>query len=265
MDRPFGDSQQVGSVVRSRVTKNGIQDIRSLRVAWCAGFTYVGNGTNGTADSVYYAPFSGGTPKYLIIGNTTGISGQAPILSADPDVGAAYLEDVEKHFARKIIKRMWIHVDSLQPSTSNNMMAAIGVSRGPGGSDTSLPDVVATASVLANTVPNVLSMKKSFTVDSWEHSSHEITDCIAGGSGPRQNEFEVQGFAPHVTVESFYSNGSTGSTSMTTIGLVPASFAVAGNSTSAGLRGTNVHQITFEQEIDLVDFVGGMSGPNPEN
>jgi len=249
-------SEQVGAVVRTRLTKLGMSDIRSHRITWVAGYTYVGNGTNGTNNSVYYQTASS---TYLIQGFSTGskISGQVPILAGDPDIGQAYVADVEKHYARKVIRRMFIHVDSLQPSTSNNMMAVIGVSRGAGGAAESLPQALATAAVGSNTVANVSSMRDAFTVDSWEHRTVEITQFIAGGSGPKQNEFEI-GAGPGNGV-SFYSPGANAYPNLDVEGTCPACIAVAGNSTTAGLEGTQVHQISITQEVDLLDYIGGMA------
>lgn len=250
----FPSNRDVGTVVKTRLTRTGISNIRSLRMSWVAGYVYVGDGTFGTADAVY---FQTATLTWLILGMQARSSGQVPIAASDLDVGQIYNDDIEKHFARKVIKRMWIHVDSLQPSTSNNMMAVIGVSRGPGGMAYSVPIGSPTATVTSNTVNNVSSMTMSFPVDSWEHKTVEITDFIAGGSAARQNEFEIQS-APSSAGTDIYVT-----TAVPTIsdghGTVPACFAVAGNSTTVGLRGTRVHQITIEQEVDLVDFLGGMA------
>jgi len=249
---------QIGTVVRTRLTRTGISDIRRLRIAAVIGFTYVGNGTNGTANSVYFLTAS---QTWLIQGLTANSSGQVPVALADTDVGQAYVKDVEKHFVRKVIRRMWLHVDSLQPSTSNNMMAIIGFSRGPGGMARSIPKALATASVTANTVANLASMRGSFPIDSWEHKSIEITEFIASGSGSSQNEFEIIP-APNLggTSQAIYVTDGTQPT-VDGEGLIPACIAVAGNSTTAGLQGTIVHQITIEQEIDLIDYVGGMADP----
>jgi hypothetical protein len=230
-------------------------DIRSLRVAWTAGYTFVGDGTNGIADSVYFQTVTG---TYLMAGLTAGVSGFVPVVSGDTQLGATYLSDIEKHFARKIIKRMWIHLDSLQPSTSNNMMCVVGIARGGSGTEAAQGNVLATATTPANTVTNVLSMKGSFPVDSWESKSCEITDFIAGGSGARQNEFQVGSTTASGTIV------VAGSTSgFDGIGTVPSCFAIAGNSTTSGLRNTRVHQVVIEQELDLLDYVGGMAVVNP--
>jgi len=216
------------------------------------GYTYVGNGTNGIANSVYFQTASS---NYLITGFVaTTSSGQVPIAASDFDLGQVYVSDVEKHFARKVVKRMWIHVDSLQPSTSNNMMAIIGVSRGPGGTAFSLPNSLL-ATQVANTVANVSSMKASFPVDSWEHKTVEITQFIAGGSGPKQNEFEIQGSPANASIYP----GAGSKPAIDADSLIPACIAVAGNCTTAALQNTKVHQITIEQEVDLLDYVGGMA------
>jgi hypothetical protein len=250
------NSQQVGAVQRTRITRSGVSDIRKLRLSWVAGFTYVGNGTNGVANTVYFLTGSNGS-RWVAKGNSATVSGMVPIASGDLDLGAPYINDIEKHFSRKVIHRMWCHVDSLQPSTANNMMAIIGFSRGPGGFPASQPaSVVGTPA--GNTVPNLSSMKGSFPIDSWEHKTVEITEFIAGGSGPRQNEFEIQS-SPEAT--SLWQATNTYPT-IDPDGLIPACFAVAGNCTTAGLQATNVHQITFEQEVDLLDYVGGMANVN---
>jgi hypothetical protein len=253
--------EQIGAVVSTRLTRLGLSDIRGLRVCWAMGFTFVGNGTNGTANSVYLETASS---TYLVKGLAANVSGYAPVADSDTDLGQGFLRDVLKHFARKVIKRMWIHVDSLQPSTANNMMAAIGVSRGPTGTTQSTPLSLATASVTANTVANVLSMKGAFTVDSWESKCVEITEFIAGGAGAKQNEFEIGATGPTSGTGIYSTNGSGVASGVDGVGLIPACIAVAGNSTTSGLQNTQVHQISIEQEVDLLDFIGGMVQPEPE-
>jgi len=250
---------QIGAVVSTKLTRQGISDIRSLRVAWVAGTTYVGNGTNGTNNSVYFETASG---TYLIRGwVAASSSGQFPVAMSDTDVGASYVADIMKHFARLRIKKLWLHVDSLQPSTSNNMMTVFAPSRGPGAVPFSYPVALATAAVTANTVPNVSSMKGAFTVDSWESKCVDITEYIAGGSGPRQDEFEIGNSKAAVGI---YAAGGNTQSGVDGVGLVPCCIAVAGNSTTTTLPGTSVHQVSIEAEIDLLDFIGGMAQSGAE-
>jgi hypothetical protein len=262
-DGRISDGAQIGAVVRLQLSKIGMSDIRRHRVTYVTGYTYVGDGTNGTANLVYFLPFSAGTPTWLVKGTVAASSsGQVPILPSDADLGATYVSDVEKHYARKVLRRLWIHVDSLHPNTGNDMMCVIAPSRGPGGAFASIPITYATAVVAANTVGNVSSMKSAFTVASYESKTLEITDYIAGGSGPKQDEFEL-GRTGGSANASFWTSSATLST-MIAPGLVPACFAVAGNSTTVGLKGVQVHQISIEQEVDLLDYVGGLFQAAPE-
>jgi hypothetical protein len=215
-------------------------------MAWVCGYTYVGTSNEVvfvTQNATYQgAPYVAGTSSGLI-----------PILSSDTNLGQAYCADIEKHFARKVVKRMWIHVDSLQPSTTNNMMSVFAPRRG--GATALTADFVNTGSVhTANTVSNVSSMKGAFSVDSWETKCIEISDYIAGGSGAKQNEFEIGSLTGATTVVA---------ATVDLDGVAPACFALAGNSTTAGLQGTKVHQISIEQEVDLLDFVGGIAQAAP--
>jgi len=225
-------------------------------MSWVAGYTFVGNGTNGAANAVL---FQTATSTYLLRGYTAGSSsGQVPIVGADAQLGAAYVNDVEKHFARKVVKRMWIHVISLQPSTSNNMMAVIAPFRGGGGCEQAVFDVLATAGQVGNTVTNVTSMKGAFSVDSWQSKTVEITAFIAGGAGARQNEFDINSIQVPGAVAGSIVNPAA-ATGIDGDGDIPACFALAGNCTTAALQNTKVHQIVIEQEVDLLDYIGGMA------
>jgi len=259
------DRTQLGAAVRTRLTKAGFSDIKSHRMTWVIGYSFVGDGTRGAANSVYFVPFSSGTPAWLVQGQAAGSSGLAPIAASDLDLGASYISDVEKHYARKVIKRMWIHVDSLHPATSNDMMIVVAASRGPGGGANSIPITYATAVVTANSVGNVSSMKGAMTVDAWESKTMEITDFIAGGSGPRQNEFEIaRSITANDGTEAIYKTSGTATTA-NLVGIIPSCIGVAGVNSTGGLQNQNVHQITIEQEVDLLDYIGGMAQAQPQD
>jgi hypothetical protein len=257
---PRLNADQVGAVVASRLSKTGVSDIKRLRVSWVLGQTYVGDGTNGTADSVYLVSNS---QQWLAIGNSgggNGSSGWAPIASSGPDFGQVYVSDIERHFARKVIRKMWLHINSRNPSTANNMMAVIATSRGGSGAERGVPAAFASPTVAANTLDNLQSVRGSFTVNSWESRTVDITENIGGGSGAAQNEFDLQtgpGNADGIWITSL------APTTLELSGVIPTCIAVAGNSTTTGLRGAKIHQIVVEQEVDYVDFIGGMANNSP--
>jgi hypothetical protein len=241
--------QGQGAVVFTRMPRIGMTDIRNHRVSWIAGYTFVGNGTNGAANAVLFQTAA----KTYIMGLSNGLSGSVPILAGDSQVGASYVSDIEKHFARKVIKRMWLTVASLQPSTSNNMMCVVAASRGPGLASTGTATPLATATPISQVFTNVMSMQDAMTVDSFETKTMEITKFIAGGSGAKQNEFEIN--EPTDAASTVLVSGSVPAIDL--IGLVPASLTVSGFNTTTGLQNTQVHAIIVEQEIDLLDYIGG--------
>jgi len=255
----FQARDQIGAVVRTQLRRAGMSDIRSHRMAWVTGYTYVGNGTNGAANAVLFLT---GTGTYLLSANAptanpnTSSSGMVPILGADTQLGRSYVSDIEKHYARKVIKRMWIHIVSLQPSTANNMMAILAPVRGGGGVEGAKFVVLATAGEAGNTVDNVSSMKGACSIDSFESKTIDITAFIAGGSGPRQNEFDLNQVVGVQNGPTIITAGAP--SGVDGDGFVPACFTLAGNNTTAALQGTKVHEIIIEQEVDLLDYVGGM-------
>lgn len=248
---PRQQSGQVGMVQRSRVTKTGMSDIRKLRVSWLAAYIFVSDGTIGAAGSVFLQSAS---KNWLVCGSSGASSGWAPISSTDGDFGQPYVDDILKHFSRKVIRKMWCHIDSLDPSTSNSMVTVLGFARGPAGAAQGLPGN-AGASFPANSIGNVASCKGSITLNSWEHASVDISEFIAGGSGANQNEFNNQG-APG-TGKIWTTNVTP--TTVDLDGFVPASMCAAGQCSTVGLQGKSVHQIVIEQEIDCLDYLGGMS------
>jgi hypothetical protein len=220
------------------------------RVSWIAGYTFVGDGTNGAADNVFYQSAAG---TYLSgSAATAGTRGAMPILGGDTQLGATYVSDVEKHYARKVIRAMRLHVVSMQTSTANNMMCVIAPSRGCGLAETQVCSPLATAANVQQLFTNVVSMDDAMEVASFESKTLDITKYIAGGGGARQNEFEISNNISATTVLV-----SGGSPAQDLDGIVPACLTVSGNSTTTTLRNTRVHAIIVEQDIDFLDFIGG--------
>jgi len=245
----------LGTVVSTRLIRTGMADIKGHRQSWLAGYIFVGNGTNGAANSVIFQTAS---KTYLVSGKAVAnavSTGLVPIAPSDADVGQSYLSDISKHFARKIIKKLFIHVMSLQPSTSNNMMCVIAPFKGGSAAYNTYPIPLATAAETGNTVNNVSSMRGVVTVDSWETKSIDITGYIGGGSGARQNEFDISALN-----SALFANSPSG---IEGLGSIPAMFAIAGNSTTTALQNTQTHQIIIEEVVDYVDYVGGMSSYHP--
>jgi len=251
-NRRFNNRSIIPTQVAPRITRTGISDFKKCRLKWVLGYTFVGNGTNGTNDGVYLKSASG---TWLVSGLATGSSGWAPVAASDLDFGQTYVSDIERHYARKIIRKMWLHVDSLNPTTASSMMASIGLMRGASGAEQALMAATATASVPVNTVNNVCSTKGGFTVASWENKTLDITEFIGGGSGANQNEFDLQ---TGQSAGAIYTAANT-KTTQELNGVVPACICVAGQALGTTFGNSNVHQLTIEQEVDYLDYIGGMN------
>lgn len=245
---PSVRTRQVGAAVASHAARIGMSDLIAHRISWIAGYTYVGDGTLGATDSVYFRP-AGATTDV-----TTGATGagMVPFLSTDAQIGQTYLADVEKHFARKRVRRAAVRLVSLQPSTANSCMVQVAPVRGPGASGDTNP---LTASIVAAPVlANVMGMSGSKSVASWEHATIDMTPFIAGGSGATQDEFSIAATD---------GDSAWGSGAIDVSGIAPCAFVITGQNSTAALRGTNVHAVILEETVDLLDFIGGQSIPFP--
>jgi hypothetical protein len=232
----------------SSAVKVGMTDLKSHRVSWITGYTYVGNGTIGATDEVLMQLTSGSS--YV---NASAGSGVVPVLGSDTVLGKSYVSDVEKHFARKRITSCKLHLVSLQPSTANSMVAYVAPFRGPGPSGDT---IYGTGTTAGPVLADVLSSAGAKSAPSWGNLTLDLTPYIPGGSGPKQNEFALNKDGDDAST-----NWGTGNTDLTMV--APCSFVVSGSNSTSGLRGTRVHMIIIEQVVDLLDFTGGVVNPYP--
>lgn len=232
--------RQIGAAV-STSFKGGMSDIKGHTLAWQAGSVYVGNGTFGTTDAVYF-----------IDNATLGIVVPVvPVAFADAFVGKTYVSDIAKHFARVRIRRCRIMVVSLHPATTNDMVAYIAPIRGAANLVEAARSVTPSTPT-AQTVGNVGAMDDRLEVSSYGSTMADWTKYIAGGSGAQQNEFQISDAVASTSII-----GSSG------VGIVPLCFAVAGNNSTAALRATTTHTIWIELTLDFLDFVGGLTQSYP--
>jgi len=233
------------SNLRRRV---GMSDIRNHTMSWLAGYIYVGNGTLGATDSVY---FCDSTKTYTIVADT-GVGANVPVAGGDGIVGATYIGDVIKHFARMRINTQKLILEPLQPSTANSMVALIAPQKGASGIGKAVTDTTA-----GLTYTNVISMNSVKQAASWESCTVDMTGFIGGGSGAKQNEFDInQGLNNSTGLQDSYSYAARG--------VIPTTFAVSGSNSTSALRGTVTHAVFIEQTVDLVDYIGGNAATYPE-
>jgi hypothetical protein len=244
------NTQSVGAAqTAARAPRAGMRDLKSHSVCWIAGYTYVGDGTNGATDSVYFRCQG----SNLAIPGTSG-GGAVPCLGSDTNIGQTYVSDIEKHFARKVVHSVKVHLVSASPATSNSMMVYIAPVRGCAASGDTVGFWGATTA--APTVPNTLGMEGSKQFASYQGGCVDLTRYIAGGSGAKQNEFNINRDGDTAAT-------AWGSGNIDLVGLAPCAFVVTGVNGTSGLRGTNVHYVLIETVGDYLDFIAGNANPNP--
>lgn len=223
----------------------GMRDLVAHEVAYVSGYIYVGNGTNGATDSVYFRTAGG---NYIVpnAGALTAGAGQVPVLSTDSLIGQSYVEDIEKHYSRKRVRKLKMTLVSLQPSTSNSMVVAVAPVRGCGQSGQT---AVAWATTEAgSTLQNTLGMSGAKSCASWESLTLDLTPSIAGGSGADQKEFSIAS-------ESNDSEWGQGNLDLDMV--APCAFIVSGQNSTTALRGTNTHYVLVSMIVDYLDFIAG--------
>lgn len=240
---------QMGNAVMIRTPQIGIPNLKGFKTSYYAGTIYIGNGTLGATNKVYYLLNSG-------LDTVTGNS-PIPIAPASSDLGASYITAIEQLFRRKHYKSLKIYFIALQSSTTNNMTLTVAPVRGP-------PDAIenyalaSTTDTTANhfTQSALMSYNGVKTIDSFESMSMDLTPYIAGGSGSDQREFAIGAAANDGGAAA---NSELGDL----LGIIPASIVVAGNSTVSSLQGTSTHAIVVEQCCDYLDFTGANAVQDP--
>lgn len=235
------------AAVRKPAPQLGVRD-NVQTISWVMGFVYVGDGTTGVADSVYFSPAQPISGKTLTI-----CRGYVPIAAADAQFGSSYGSDVEKHFARKKILAQSVHLHSLIPSTSNSLEVVVAPGRGAYGLNTLASGSNGDAGIAtfaANAYQNVLSMMDMFSLSSWEDIVKDLSRYVAGGFGAKQNEFDLQNpWASDATLI----DGQSGDL------VVPSTIFVGGVNSTPGLRGLRTHAIVVTQTVQLIDWIGSAS------
>jgi hypothetical protein len=224
-----------------------MSDIKGHTISWLVGYIFVGNGTNGVTNNIYLMDQTG---TYFVVAN--GVGNNVPVAPGDANVGAAYLADVIKHFARMRIHRSRLIAEPLQPATSNSMVVIIAPQKGA----SNVGGLVAIAGTTAGlTYTNVISMTGVKQAAAWEKLEIDMTPFIGGGSGAGQNEFDIN--------PGNNAGTANGDAESLLRGVIPTTFAVSGANATGSLENTRTHAVFIEMVVDLIDYVGGNSSTDP--
>lgn len=221
----------------------GLEDIYNTEISWFAGNILAGNGTLGAGTICYFA--SAALPTQVQLG-------PIPIAPADGYLGATYTQDIFKHYATKVYKRIVVEIISLQTDTSVSGEIVIAPLRGGSNAQFCVSTVGATAN--PNTTAGLLSMSGAVSLAPWQSRTIDYTPFIQGGSGAKQNEFV--GVNIDTISTTFVNTGTDG------LGVVPLCLVAAGT-VPASLNGNVIHRVVIRALCDLRDFNGAYVNPAP--
>lgn len=222
----------------------GIADKVHLR--WRVGALYIGNGTRGVAGYGYLDCYN--AADYIVIRDTSDGGYGCPIMPQDAYVGEPYCADVLKHFARIRYHKILLHMDTTTAATSSNAVFAIAPTEGASQVGAVTTTGTSTSTVLQ--LSDVEGMDGAVTVRAWDNVTINMTPYIAGGSGAKQNEFDLNEGFNH-SLASGYSGEFRG--------VVPCCFVVGG---ANGTSGAAYHNVWCEAWIDLLDFLANATPSN---
>lgn len=209
-------------------------------ISWVAGTTYVGNGTLGASDYVYFRPI-GLTTTVAV---NAGLVAHIPIAGADAYVGATYVNGLTKPYARKIVHRAWVELEALHSATSNDCEVIIAPIAGAGNT---VSTTLTTGTTAGSTIADLDSVQNHCKVACYEDGKVDLSRFIRGGSGAQQNEFNNSGNTAATSVLGAATDQN---------GIVPCCFAIGGINNTLALRGANMHNVRVYEEVSLIDFVG---------
>lgn len=244
--------------VRPRV---GLPDTR-LRLRYTGGYLWAGGQVTGNdyglSGDVYFTTSPGSPPTFLA--TATGLpSNWNPILPADVQsissglgFGAGYLYDILQHFARVRFNRILVHYEPFASGSSTTSQCTIAMAplRGPATSYNATATnnpyaLTATPTTLGSSaVGSVSANRDGVTFPSWQSMTLDLTPYIAGGSGPRQNEFPV------------FTINSTGAGSIIPAIAVPCCWTACGAYAGTALDHSFIGQFWIETDMEFMDFIG---------
>jgi hypothetical protein len=226
----------VGAAIASHsVPQLGVSGMDTLTMTYVAGAVFVGNGTLGATNSVYYMNNAGSEIF------TTPV----PIFPGDANIGQGYCTDVMKHFCRRAYENLLAIVVPQNPATNNSMVCNMAAIRGGG----TTAVAASTGTTAGLTQANLLGAQGNVTFASWERGVLNCTKFIAGGSGSRQNEFAMEASA----------NSEGNPTQASQVLSSPLMLAISGNNSTTALQDTATHLIIVQFRVKLLDFLGGLN------
>lgn len=247
---PIGLARYMTQAHYSPPPRLGMSDLKSHRIGWSVGRIMVGDGSFGVANVLYFVTkpnLSFYVMERNVSGNDLNLAA-VPIVIGDDYLGSPAAGDIAKHYARVRYKKLRVYFHSVRTGTSNSVTiyaAPLAGSSYIGEFQTSTSDNPG--------VEELLSPQGSISWPAWESASLDMTPFIRGGSGPLQNEFDLN----RGTIGAI-----EGDPAYEVRGTFPCSFMVGGIANTAGFLGLVMAEVFVEAEVDFIDYIGASYNPD---
>ncbi len=203
----------------------------------------------GSSGLAYWQPRGPAATNCVLYG------GLLPVCPADTWIGRVNTADIMKHYQRRIYTSIKVFLTPEITNTSANGLFAIAATRG--GSDTDQAAAYTGATLAVPSDTDVMTMKNALPFRIYDSVEYDATWAIAGGSGPKQNEFNIgntNGSASTVLGNAIDGNG-----------LVPCSLFIGGSAFAQASGSANIptHRVILQMRMHLLDYRGTITPTGP--
>ncbi len=248
--RPMPASTGIGRVPKSIPH---FSDLLDFTIAYSPADIVLGGATATTAPGllgIAYWQGRGPSSTAAVLQN-----GLLPVVPSDGVIGRANIGEIIKHYSRRVYSKIVVHLTPEITATTTNGLFAIAAARGAGDAVNCVSSTSATAGTFSDT--DIMTMKNAVPFRVYDSVEYDATWAIAGGSGPKQNEFDTSNTTN--TAQTIVNNAIDGS------GIVPCTLFMGGSANNAATSGTNVvtHRCIIQLTMHLLDYRGTVNVIGP--
>jgi len=234
---------------------SGLSDLVDFIISYNPADIVLGGNSAGVAGGTLgIAYWQGRGPSFSGAGNVLN-NGMLPVAPADSQIGRTNVADILKHYTRRVFTSIKVYLTPEITNTTNNGLFAIAATRG--GADAVTTSVSNAATIATNSDTDVMTMKNAAPFRVYDSLVYDATWAIAGGDGPKQNEFNI--------LNSDTNGSSVVNNAVDGAGLIPCCLYMGGASGSAATSGVNTvtHRCVIELTLHLLDYRGTITLSTP--
>lgn len=235
---PVSESQII------KVSRGVFPDLSNVHVACVAGYIVNGNGVASAIDSLFVRP------AQVAI---TNLSNGAPMVFPDLNYGESNLLDIFKHFSRCRYKNPYVVVEPYAGGASTTAGCTVVVAPLCGGLQTSNPYFWTPGAITALSPASLRSSKGAIEFPAYRSIRIPLGAFLGG--------MDARGTYPIPGVTSVGNGSATSDVLANTA--IPCGLMVTGKVSPPPVAQGYYATITFEADVDLIDFQGGWTWSTP--